>query len=244
MSTIDARQAAEAAELFARCLRAWRRHGSYTEAARRLGVTSRFLREAVERAEAQGIQADDSAAVRVYKPRVVEPDVYASPAEEKAWLRMVAQGEPIADVAALAGVPIERIRLGMDRARDCGLSWVEARKPWNPHVAILIPQDYRPSSPCPHDGPIARGRRAYCVVCDRSGLDHETGMQIDPEKAPKPEPKVPKLDDQAMTRAQRRKLLAELTADQRKEILEADRDARRARRGKAEWERRGDNMGR
>lgn len=45
MSGNDARRAAEAAERFSRCLRAWRR----------LGVTSRFLRESVERAEAAGI---------------------------------------------------------------------------------------------------------------------------------------------------------------------------------------------
>lgn len=129
MNALEARRAAEAAELLARCLRAWRRWGSYTEAAKRLGVTSRFLREAVERAEAAGIQVEESTAVRVYKPRVVEPDVYASPAEERSWLRMVAQGEPIADVAALAGVPVERIRLGMDRARDRGLSWVASTMP-------------------------------------------------------------------------------------------------------------------
>lgn len=244
MSTIDARHAAETAELFARCLRAWRRYGSYTEAARRLGVTSRFLREAVERAEAAGIQAEESPTVRVYKPRVVEPDVYASPAEERSWLVLIAQGAELRDVAELAGVPVERIRLGLERARDRGLAWWEARRPWNPRVEVMIPLDYRPSSPCPHDGPIARGRRAYCVVCDKSGLDDEPGMMIDPKTAPRPEPKVPKLDDPAMSRAQRRKLLERLTADQRKEQKEADRDARRARRGKAEWERRGDNAGR
>jgi len=82
------------------------------------------------------------------------------------------------------------------------------------------------------------------VVCDASGLDHEPGMQIDLAKAPRPEPKVPKLGDQAMTRAQRRKLLAELTADQRKEIEKADRDARRFGRTKAATERKRDNMGR
>lgn len=61
MSGIDARRVDEAAELLPRCLRARRRWECYTEAAHRLGVTSRFLREAVERVAAAGIRVEEVA---------------------------------------------------------------------------------------------------------------------------------------------------------------------------------------
>lgn len=144
----------------------------------------------------------------------------------------------------LAGVTVERIRLGLERARDAGLTWFEARRPWNPRVEVMFPVDYRPSSPCPHEGPIARVRQAYCCVCDASGLDHEPGMQVDPKTAPRPEPKVPHLGEPTLTRSQRRKLLALLTADQQKEAKQAELDARRFKRARASAERKSDNSGR
>lgn len=223
MSGIDARRVDEAAELLPRCLRARRRWKCYTEAAHRLGVTSRFLREAVERAEAAGICVEE---------------VAGDPGPQAAGRRARHRFEP-GRGTLVAGAD----RPGGD-LRDVGRPWSEAERPWNPRVSILISRDYRPSSECPHDGPIAGGRRACCVACDKSGLDRETGMKVDPATASKPAPKVPKLHDQAATRAQRWKLLAELTADQRKELPEAERDARRTKRGTAEWERRGDDMGR
>jgi hypothetical protein len=263
VNAIEARHARAAASLAIRVVDHWRTSTGYTATARRFGVTSAFVRLCVENA----------GAIRAAEPEGPGParDLADEPidaVEVEGWAMLLSAGWTAVDVAADAGVDVDLVRsiLGTVDLPGPAPSGDAPRELRGPRVRLMFPAgSLTPSSPCPHRGPIRKGDRVVCMVCHASGLDgidlphpgtvppppdedededDEPRGRMGPATAPKPEPKVPKLDDQAMTRAQRRKLQERLTADQRKEQKEADRDARRARRGKANWERRGDNMGR
>jgi len=97
-----------------------------------------------------------------------------------------------------------------------------------PRVGLIEPPgNITPVTPCPHRGELdPAGDPVVCLVCDRSNLDGKhPGLVIKPGELPKPEPKV-EVQPPELTRAQKRKLLAELVDQQRKD---AKRDKRQAR---------------
>lgn len=195
-TTIESRRAAASAVLDVRCLNAYLRLGSFTKAARAAGVTSRFLREAVERASHGEITPPPTQPsppkLRLVQPDPVDVDDGVSPSEERAWLVDIARrGASFEDVADAAGITVARVKLGVAAARGRGVDLREVPR-WTPTAEPLFPiTSFTPASKCPHKGEIPPGRQICCMVCHASGLDGLRELKINPKTAPRPESSSP-----------------------------------------------------
>ncbi|MFI5387427.1 MAG: hypothetical protein ACHQ50_15065 [Fimbriimonadales bacterium] len=115
-------------------------------------------------------------------------------AEEYIWLWDTRHGASLARIAKRDGVSIQQIQAGIARAllsEDPESD--DARKyriELPPRLIPLFPiGSYTPASACPHRGPIAHGSHLCCMVCHRSGIDGQFGLQLEPQTDPEREPK-------------------------------------------------------
>jgi len=134
-------------------------------------------------------------------------------AREYIWLWDVQHGISISEIAIREGLDIQRVRIGVARART--LEKNGSNDPGTVHPPRLIPLfpigAYTPQSTCAHHGPIEPGSLLCCMVCHCSGVDDHPGLLrsplTDPEPEPKPEPEPTEKRATRETRRQRRQRL-------------------------------------
>lgn len=95
-----------------------------------------------------------------------------SSTEVEGWAILRGYGMSPKEIAKQAGVGVRKVTRGLKRF---DLGKIEPTPPITgspPRMEVLFPVGpLTPTCPCPHDGPIPRGAKVYCSVCDKSGLD-------------------------------------------------------------------------
>ncbi len=131
-------------------------------------------------------------------------------AREYIWLWDTRHGIGTKEIAMRDGVHVQRVRMGIARARA-----LETRCPTDPpvHLPRLIPlfpiAPYTPQSTCGHHRPIEVGSAFCCMVCHCSGMDDHPGLLRSPLTDPTPELKPDPVPEKSAreTRKQRRQRL-------------------------------------
>lgn len=260
-TAMNARYDKARAELDRRIL-AWAGKGlSAVQTARRMGLTARFVVEALDRLGWSGATVAKPAAPAVVLPFFATPtpptppiepepparDLDGDPidrAEIEGWLQLRAAGWLDSDIADDAGVGIHKVAqlcsvVAQALARE-GRAPSQAR---DPRMALLLPVGpLTPASPCPHSGPIPRGERVVCLVCHASGLDGvHPALVRNPRTDPKPERKVAEKPAAEPTRRQKRAMLVEAVKEQRRDATSDEWRGRRGSFSKRDAQRRRDN---
>ncbi len=121
----------------------------------------------------------------------------------------------------------------------------EVAKAKAPRLEPRFPvQAFTPESKCNHaTHPFPKGSPEYCPVCHRCGLDglHPElyrNPKLDPPREPKAKAQAAEKPGKPMTRAQRRKALAEALADHERDAKRSEYEARKARAARVEAARR------
>jgi hypothetical protein len=122
-------------------------------------------------------------------------------AREYIWLYDRQHGAGISEIAAREGLPVDRVKYGLMRARALdkktsrdsrtGPSGLVADIAHAPRLIPLFPiGPYTPQSACPHLQPIEPGSTLCCMVCHSSGMDAHPALRRDPRTDPAPEPEA------------------------------------------------------
>jgi hypothetical protein len=269
-SPIAEREARARADLDAKCVRAWRKSRSLVKAARFLKVSTARVRAAVERggggagagAERSGSPSPPKAwsfdvpEGKPARPRDEEPpepaqDLAGDPIsadEVRGWIALRKAGWHDADIADEAEVDVFKVaQLCSAVARRDHESGGEPGdgKVRPPRLQPRFPAGpFTPGSKCSHaTRPYPKGSLDYCPICDRTGLDGlHPALYRNPKLDPPPEPKAkPEKPDRPMTRAERRKALAEALREHKADARRSDYEARKAKAARAEAARRDAN---
>jgi hypothetical protein len=126
-------------------------------------------------------------------------------AREYIWLWDVQHGVSISEIAIREGLDIQRVRIGVARARTLEKSGSnEPGAVYPPRLIPLFPIGaYTPQSTCAHQGPIESGSLLCCMICHCSGVDDHPGLLRSPLTDQEPEPKPAPAPAPAEKRAQR-----------------------------------------
>lgn len=120
-------------------------------------------------------------------------------AMEYIWLYDSRHGVSIQEIAARAGVSVDRVRFGVGRAK--ALESKHSMRELSEDLRVRRPDElgfrliplfpigaFTPRSECPHHDTLERGSKLCCMVCHASGMDDHPGLRRDPQTDPSPEP--------------------------------------------------------
>jgi hypothetical protein len=160
--------------------------------ARKIGVTLKWVKEALEHADGE---RERRAAERADELR------------ERRAARLAAAEAPALQHRQLVEA---RLRREIEDARGIRL---------NPKFPVGVP--FTRFSECPHKGPIPHGSHDYCCCCDKTGIDWHPAFHRDPRTEPRRKPVVVQ-PGAAETRQERRarlyaNLMSNRSANQAKE---------------------------
>jgi hypothetical protein len=111
-------------------------------------------------------------------------------AKEYIWLWDVRHGVSTSEIAMREGVDVQRVRIGVARAKALENNCPSDIAIHLPRLVPLFPiGPYTPQAACGHNRPIEAGSTFCCMVCHSSGIDDHPGMLRSPLTDPAPEPK-------------------------------------------------------